>query len=180
MSQAYRDRVGAANAIYIEPRSLNKLLKKLERISLWSEKDAVKLLNINERVGQVYATALKANIKDYSKDIIVKFRGRESMTVKKGQLRRSAGTWQPSKSSPKILAGPRTRSIGRRGKTKPNADGWFAHIVEKGDFGSRFGGRHKTKNTGVFGRTKKATQNRSKKLQLILLRKEFARYVKMI
>lgn len=75
------------------------------------------------------------------------------------------------------MAGPRTNSIGRR-KTKKNADGWYAHIVEKGDFDDRFGGKHKTQNTGVFERGVRSTRNRSLKLQLALYQKEFSRYAK--
>jgi hypothetical protein len=75
------------------------------------------------------------------------------------------------------MGGPRTNAIGRR-KTKRNADGFFAHIVEKGDFGPRFGGKHRTQNTGVFTRGLSATKGRSEKLQFALLKKEFARYVK--
>jgi hypothetical protein len=75
------------------------------------------------------------------------------------------------------MGGPRTNSIGRR-KTRKNADGFYAHIVEKGDFGPRFGGKHRTQNTGVFSRGLKATRSRSEKLQLMLLRQEFKRFVK--
>ena len=65
-------------------------------------------------------------------------------------------------------------------KTKKYDDGWFAHIVEKGDFGPRFGGKHRTQNTGVFSRGMKATKNRSEKRQFILLKREFAKYAKTL
>lgn len=94
-----------------------------------------------------------------------------------GTLRRSAGTWQPDKSRNNVMGGPRTNAIGRR-KTKRNADGFYAHIVEEGDFGPRFGGKHRTQNTGVFSRGISSTRGRSEKLQLMLLRKQFAQYVK--
>jgi len=152
---------------------LNELYKKIEAIAKWSEQDSNKLQAINTRVGNVYANYLKANIKDYSKPI--SFRGK---TIRPGQLRNSAGTWMPDKNhSNTVLAGPKTNNILPR-KTRWGKDGFFAHIVEKGDFGPRFGGKHRTQNTGVFSRGISSTRSRSQKLQLMLLRKEFARYVK--
>ncbi len=151
----------------------NQLYKNIDKIAQWSVRDSAKLQAIGERVGGVYANYLKANVKDLDKD--TSLRGRK---IKKGQLRRSSGTWQPSKDSNTILAGPRTKAIGKRGKTTKYADGFYAHIVEKGDFGPRFGGKHRTQNTGVFSRGMKATKNRSEKLQFILLKREFANYAK--
>ena len=159
-------------AATVQVLGVNELLKKIDKLAKWSEKDSQKLVSIGERVGSVYANYLKANIKDLDKD--TSLRGRK---IKKGQLRRSAGTWQPNKKQNTVLAGPRTKAIGRKGKTTKYADGFYAHIVEKGDFAERFGGKHKTQNTGVFEQGIKATQNRSKKLQEILLRREFSQYV---
>ena len=133
------------------------------------------VLDIELLPGNVYANYLKANIKDLDKD--TSLRGRK---IKKGQLRRSSGTWQPKKDSNTILAGPRTKNIGRRGKTTKYADGFYAHIVEKGDFAERFGGKHRTQNTGIFEQGKKATKSRSEKLQFILLKREFANYAKTL
>ena len=151
---------------------VNQLFAKIDKIAKWSERDSQKLQAIGHRVGDVYANYLKANVKDYSKPII--FRGRK---ITPGTLRRSAGTWLPDKNRNNVMGGPRTNAIGRR-KTRRNADGFFAHIVEKGDFGPRFGGKHRTQNTGVFSRGLRSTKGRSEKLQFMLLRAEFARYVK--
>lgn len=151
---------------------VNKLFDKIDKIARWSERDSQNLQNIGHRVGSVYANYLKANIKDYSKPI--KFRGG---IIRPGQLKRSAGTWLPEKGRNNVMGGPRTNSIGRR-KTRKNADGFYAHFVEKGDFPERFGGKHRTQNTGVFSRGLSATRSRSEKLQLSLLRKEFSRYCK--
>ena len=152
---------------------LNELQRKIEEIARWSQRDSDKLQAINTRVGDVYANYLRANVKDYDKPIA--FRGK---MIRPGQLRKSAGTWMPDKShSNTVLAGPKTNNILPR-KTRWGKDGFFAHIVEKGDFGPRFGGKHRTQNTGVFSRGISATRGRSKKLQLMLLRREFARYVK--
>ena len=149
----------------------NQLYKNINRLAQWSVRDSAKLQNIGERVGDVYANYLKANVKDLDKD--TSLRGRK---IKKGQLRRSSGTWQPDKKRNTILAGPRTKAIGKRGKTTKYADGFYAHFVEKGDFASRFGGKHTTQNTGVFSRGIRSTKNRSEKLQTILLKRNFAKY----
>ena len=149
----------------------NELYKNINRLAQWSVRDSAKLQAVGERVGDVYANYLKANVKDLDKDTSV--RGRK---IKKGQLRRSSGTWQPDKNKNTILAGPRTKAIGKRGKTTKYADGFYAHFVEKGDFASRFGGKHTTQNTGVFSRGIRSTKNRSEKLQIILLKRNFAKY----
>ena len=152
----------------------NELFKNIDKLAKWSVKDSKALQDVGHRVGAVYANYIKSNVKDLGKDI--KVRG---MKVKSGQLRRSGGTWQPDKNRNTIMGGPRTNAIGRR-KTKKADDGWYAHIVEKGDFGPRFGGKHRTQNTGVFSRGMKATTNRSLKLQEILLKKNFAKYTKKL
>jgi hypothetical protein len=149
----------------------NELYKNINRLAQWSVRDSAKLQAVGERVGDVYANYLKANVKDLDKD--TSLRGRK---IKKGQLRRSSGTWQPDKKRNTILAGPRTKAIGKRGKTTKYADGFYAHFVEKGDFASRFGGKHTTQNTGVFSRGIRSTKNRSEKLQIILLKRNFAKY----
>jgi len=158
---------------------VSELNRRIDKLAQWSIKDSEALQKIGHKVGGVYASYLKANIKDLGTDITVRTK-KDTLKVKKGQLRRSSGTWQPNKNSNTILAGPRTKTIGRRGKTTKYADGFYAHIVEKGDFAERFGGKHRTQNTGVFEQGKKATKNRSEKLQLILLKREFAKYAKAI
>ncbi len=152
----------------------NELYKKIDKIATWSERDSVALQNVGHRVGAVYANYIKANVKDLGKDISVR-----GTTVMSGQLRKSGGTWLPDKNRNTVMSGPRTNSIGRR-KTKTYEDGWFAHIVEKGDFGSHFGGKHRTRNFGVFSRGMKATTSRSTKLQEMLLKKSFAKYIRVL
>ena len=155
-------------------KGLDEALKKLERLAKWSEKDFANLVTINERVGEVYINSLKANIKDFDRDILVQRTNGTDILVKRGQLRRSIGVFQPQKDRIKVLAGPKTNTIGKR-KTRKYADGWFAHIVEGGD---SFGIKKRTQNTGVFERSQKATQQRMKKLQTQLLRKEYERFMK--
>ena len=158
----------------IRVSGLNKILSKIDKLAQWSVRDSEKLQEIGHRVGDVYANYLSANVKDYSKPII--FRGKK---IQPGTLRRSSGTWLPDKNSNIVLAGPRTNAIGRR-KTRRNADGFYAHIVEKGDFGPRFGGKHRTQNTGVFTRGMKSTESRSEKLLTMLLKQNFKRYTKSL
>lgn len=155
-------------------KGLDQALKKLEKLALWSEKDFANLVTINERVGEVYNNSLKANIKDFHRDILVQRTNGTDILVKRGQLRRSIGVFQPQKDRIKVLAGPKTNTIGKR-KTRKYADGWFAHIVEGGD---SFGIKKRTQNTGVFERSQKATQQRMVQLQTRLLRKEYERYMK--
>jgi len=155
-------------------KGLDQALKKLEKLALWSEKDFANLVTINERVGEVYNNSLKANIKDFDRDIFVQRKSGTDILVKRGQLRRSIGVFQPQKDRIKVLAGPKTNTIGKR-KTRKYADGWFAHIVEGGD---SFGIKKRTQNTGVFERSQKATQQRMVQLQTRLLRKEYERFMK--
>lgn len=169
----------------VEINGINEVLKKLEKLAKWSEKDHNALVDINTRVADVYAGSLRANIKDFGKDIKVYKKnqgpgrnpgnasGKVRIIVKSGQLRRSIDTWLPNRNKTRVLAGPKTNTMGRR-KTRKNADGWFAHIVEGGD---SFGIKKNTPNTGVFKRSKMATQGRMEKLHVRLLRNRFERYM---
>ena len=176
----------------VQVDGLNGVLKKLEQLAMWSEKDYRKLIEINERVGEVYNNSLRANIKDFEEDIYVYKDGtgpgrnkgskngvRKNVRaiVKRGQLRRSVGVWQPERDRIKTLAGPRTNNIGGRRKrgVRKNSDGWFAHIVEGGD---SFGRKKRTRNTGVFERSKRATVGRANALLVRLLRQEFERFMR--
>jgi len=165
-----RSRARHGQSISIE--GMDKINKKLDKLLRWKFEAKDKFIALNTRVADVYPKYLRANIKDYHKNI--DFRG---SIIKPGQLRKSAGTWQPNKMYTNVMGGPKTNNILPR-KTRWQADGFFAHIVEKGDFGPRFGGKHRTQNTGVFSRGLRSTKNRSKKLQVMLLRKEFTRYIK--
>ena len=161
----------------VQVDGLNGVLKKLERLAMWSEKDFRKLVEINERVGEVYNSSLRSNIKDFDRDIKVQFKDRADIIVKRGQLRRSVGVWQPDRKRIKTLAGPRKNNIGGRRKrgVRKNSDGWFAHIVEGGD---SFGRKKRTRNTGVFERSKRATVGRANALLVRLLRQEFKRFMR--
>ena len=137
---------------------MNDVLKKLERLAKWSEKDYNNLVAINERVGDVYNASLQANIKDFPRDILVQRKNSSDILVKRGQLRRSLCVWQPDKNSIKVIAGPRTNTIGRR-KTRKYSDGWFTSwkVVALAAKTSR--------NTGVFMHCWRTTPNRMESLQ---------------
>ena len=169
-----RTRAGSGLQSSVSISGIEKINKKLEALSYWSETAKEKFVALNTRVGEVYAAYLRANVKDYPKKI--SFRGE---IIRPGQLRKSSGTWKPEKWGSNVMAGPRTNNILPR-KTTKTKDGFYAHIVEKGDFGPRFGGKHRTRNTGVFERGKRATQKRSKQLQVVLLKKEFKRFARSL
>lgn len=150
---------------------MKELERKIMRLAQWSEKDAQKLREIDERVAEVYNVALRANIKDSPVDIRVYRSKQLRQTIKQGTLRRSIKTFR-RRNKAITLAGPKT--TGKRGGNKKvnRQDGWFASIVENG---SGFGpGRNK----GVFERTQKATGNRMKKLRNQLLQREFQKYMR--
>ena len=153
---------------------LDKVMRKLDKLAKWSEKDYANLLAINERVADVYVKSAKSNVKDFDRDILVQRRGSSEILVKRGQLGRSLGIWQPERRSARVMAGPRANTIGRR-KTRKNADGWFAHIVEGGD---SFGIKKTTPNTGVFDRSKRATESRQRALLVRLLRAEYNKFMR--
>ena len=85
-------------------KGLDEALKKLEKLALWSEKDFANLVTINERVGEVYNASLKANIKDFDRDIFVQRKSGTDILVKRGQLRRSIGVFQPQKDRIKAVS----------------------------------------------------------------------------
>ena len=153
---------------------LDKVMRKLDKLAQWSDKDYANLLAINERVADVYVKSAQTNVKDFDRDILVQRSGSSDILVKRGQLRRSLGIWQPERRSARVMAGPRTNTLGRR-KTRKNADGWFAHIVEGGD---SFGIKKTTPNTGVFDRSKRATESRQRALLVRLLRAEYKKFMR--
>lgn len=158
----------------VEIDGLNQVLRKLDRLANWSEKDYANLLAINERVANVYVKSASANVKDFDRDILVQRKDSSDILVKRGQLRRSIGIWQPEKRNARVMAGPRTNTLGRR-KTRKDADGWFAHIVEGGD---SFGIKKTTPNTDVFDRSKRATESRQRALLVRLLRAEYEKFMR--
>ena len=150
----------------IKVHGMKKLERKIARLAKWSENDAQKLRDIDERVAEVYNVALRANIQDSPVDIKVYRSGEVRQTIKKGTLRRSIKTFRKRGNT---YAGPKST----KSRTKTNRqNGWFSAIVENG---SGFG---PARNKGLFTRTQKATSNRMKQLRNRLLRQEFKRWMK--
>ena len=90
--------------------------------------------------------------------IVVSGKKRSATYVHPGQLRDSMGTWSPDNKFPTVLAGPRANYPMKR-KVRANADGWFAHIVEEGDFPAAFGGKSSSHpNYKVMERAMQATE----------------------
>ena len=164
---------------------LNEVNKKLQALAMWSQRDHKNLVRINTQVAEIYTTLLKSTIIDFQSDIKVYRRtgggpGRKAgkkgeirQTVKKGTLRRSVKVWQPDKDRIQVWAGPRTR---RNTSSKVNrVDGWFAAIVEGGDY---FGNKSVADNTGVHEWSMKASRNRMQKLRNALLKVRYEKYMK--
>jgi len=158
---------------------------KLQQLAYWSERDYNNIVAINKKVVQIYVDVLKQQIEDFDQDIKVyektgggfgrkRSPGNVREIVRKGQLKRSIGSWVPSKDEAKVIAGPRTNWLGRRKVAKKN-DGWFAHIVEGGD---QLGMKLQTDNTGVFKWSRQATMQRMATLRNSLLRVQYERYMK--
>lgn len=164
---------------------LNEVNKKLQALAMWSQRDHDNLVRINTQVAEIYADVLKSQIVDFRTDIDVYRRtgggpgrkagkkGQIRQTIKKGTLRRSVKVWQPNKDRIQVWAGPRTR---RKTSSKVNrTDGWFAAIVEGGDY---FGNKSVADNTGVHEWSQRTTRNRMQKLRNALLKVRYEKYMK--
>lgn len=138
----------------IDPRSLRELERKIERLAHLDRNEKKNILAEARKVANIYVKAARTNIQDFPRDIVVQKKGGTKITIPKGTLRRSMGTWTPKNATSHVAAGPRS---GAFRKLPENRDGWFAHFVEYGNFPDAFGGKRTTRNTGVFERTKQAT-----------------------
>lgn len=147
-------------------KGMDEVLKNLNKLAQWSEKDAANLRAIDKRVGEVYNVSLRANIKDSPVDIKVYRGGEKRQTIKRGTLRRSVKTFVKRG---RTFAGPKST----KSRTKTNRqNGWFANIVEQGQ------GFGPSRSRGIFERTQKATNKRMIEMRNRLLRKEYERYMK--
>lgn len=139
----------------LDPQSLRKLERKIERLAAIDSKDRKVILTEARKVANIYVKAARGAIQDFPRDIeVIKSNGTR-IRIPKGTLRRSMGTWTPRGATSHIAAGPRSGAFRR---LPENRDGWFAHFVEYGNFPDAFGGQRTTRNTGVFARTQKSTQ----------------------
>lgn len=136
--------------VEFDKRQLNALSKKIEKLANVDKVARKEILSSARQIAQIYVKAARGAIQDYPRDIVVVRKSGTKITIPKGTLRRSMGTWTPKNSKSHIAAGPRA---GQFRKLTENRDGWFAHFVEYGNFPEAFGGNRRTRNTGVFART---------------------------
>jgi hypothetical protein len=135
-----------------DQNEMRKLMAKIDKLANIDSIAQREIIEAAESNAQIYVSAAKSRIRDYHKDIIVVKKNGTRLVIPRGTLRRSMGTWRPKGTKSMVMAGPRTRSLGK--SVGEDSDGWFAGIVEGGLFGPKFGGRKTTANTGVFEKTK--------------------------
>ena len=111
-------------------RELKQLQRKMQKVQKTMDGAKSKeLLKAHREVGKLYIKAAKSNIKNYHEDTVVKKKGKEYPIVR-GQLKKSMGSWRPSRKHVGVVTGPRSNAPMKR-KVRPQADGWFAHFVEE-------------------------------------------------
>ena len=120
--------------ITVDDKRMNRELQQLQRKIAKVQKtmDGAKskeLLKAHREIGKTYIKVARSNIKNYHEDTVVKKKGKE-YPVTKGQLKRSMGSWRPSRKHVGVVTGPRSNAPMKR-KVRPQADGWFAHFVEE-------------------------------------------------
>lgn len=157
----------------IEVQGLKEFEQRLNKAANWSSEDKKNLRRINRDVAKMYVQTARANIKSFPRDIIVQRRG-SRLVVQRGQMKRSMGTWLPSRGGTWVVGGPRTNALGKR-NARANSDGWFAHIVEGGD---SFGRKKTTVNTGVFKRSMRAVESGMRSMRDAKLGKQFESYMR--
>jgi hypothetical protein len=151
--------------IEFDKASIEKLTKKIEQLAAIDRKRAKEIRNEARKIAtENYVKRVKQSIKDFPTDIVVVKKNGTRITIPKGTLRRSIGTWQPKGSKTVVAAGPRSGNFRR---LPENRDGWFAHFVEYGNFPQAFGGKKVTANTGVFQKAKAAS---ARKIQAEMVR----------
>jgi hypothetical protein len=139
--------------VQLNQQELYKLQKKVQRMANFDQNFRREILKESRSVSNIYITAARNNIRDYSATIVVKRKSGTTITIPPGTLRRSIGTWIPKGAASHVASGPRSGTLGKR--LKPHEDGWFAHFVEYGARPEEFGGVQMTRNVGVFERTQK-------------------------
>jgi len=166
--------------ITVDDKRMNRELQQLQRKIAKVQKtmDGAKskeLLKAHREVGKLYIKAAKSNIKNYHEDTVVKKKGKEYPIVR-GQLKKSMGSWRPSRKHVGVVTGPRSNAPMKR-KVRPQADGWFAHFVEERP--KAFGPvdpetmkkrKRPPQNRGVFKRTMRQVVPKMKQEQVKLYR----------
>ena len=146
------------------------VFKKLERAAQFGA--------INEKdVRRRYRKVAQIFVRKDKRDIVVR-PNKDALLVYRGQLRDSMGTWSPDNKFPTVLAGPRVNYPMKR-KVPATSDGWFAHIVEEGDFPEEFGGKSASHpNYKVIRRAMEATQAQMRVKLQQELKQEFEKYMR--
>ena len=165
-------------------RDLNKLLKKFKRVEQDLDgKKSKEMLKSHREIGKMYVKAAKSNIKNYYEDTVVKKKGKEYPIVR-GQLKKSMGSWRPSRKHVGVVTGPRSNAPMKR-KVRPQADGWFAHFVEERpkaygpvDPETMKKRKRPPQNRGVFKRTMRQVVPKMKQEQVKLYRQTLKRSAK--
>lgn len=165
-------------------RELKQLQRKMQKVQKTMDGAKSKeLLKAHREVGKIYIKAAKSNIKNYHEDTVVKKKGKEYPIVR-GQLKKSMGSWRPSRKHVGVVTGPRSNAPMKR-KVRPQADGWFAHFVEERP--KAFGPvdpetmqkrKRPPQNRGVFKRTLNKVKPKMRQQQIELYRKTLNRAAK--
>jgi hypothetical protein len=151
----------------INRQELDKLMKRIERLAAIDTTKRKEIRNEARKIARNnYIAALKVSIQDYPRTIVV-VRDGTRIVIPPGTLRRSLGTWTPKDAKARIAAGPRA---GQFRKMPNNRDGWFAHFVEFGNFPDKFGGKHRTTNTGVFQNAMQQTSGKMRREMIDAMR----------
>lgn len=144
--------------IQVTVDGLADLEKRIQRAVEFGALNKSEASKSYRKISQIFVRKAKAMIKPYPRLIVVSGKKRSATYVHPGQLRDSMGTWSPDNKFPTVLAGPRA-NFPMKKKVRANADGWFAHIVEEGDFPAAFGGKSSSHpNYKVMERAMQATE----------------------
>ena len=162
-------------------RELKQLQRKMQKVQKTMDGTKSKeLLKAHREVGKLYIKAAKSNIKNYHEDTVVKKKGKEYPIVR-GQLKKSMGSWRPSRKHVGVVTGPRSNAPMKR-KVRPQADGWFAHFVEERpkaygpvDPETMKKRKRPPQNRGVFKRTMRQVVPKMKQEQVKLYRQTLKR-----
>jgi hypothetical protein len=157
---------------------VDRATKRINRAVTYGKLNRTEVAASYRKVSGIFIRKARSMTKDYPTTIRVRRGKTVPMDIEPGTLRRSFGNWHPSKKFPTILAGPRANHPMAR-KVQDNADGWFAHIVEEGDFNDHFGGNQKGHpNYKVTERAIKATKERMRQKLYGEIQKNFLKFMR--
>ena len=164
--------------ITTEIQGLERAQKRIARAQLYGKVRRADVVKSYRKVSGIFIRKARSMAKDYPEPIRV-LRGKTvPITVEPGTLRRSFGNWLPNSRFPTVLAGPRANYPMKR-KVAQNADAWFAHIVEEGDFAEEFGGKQQSHaNYKITERAIKATKEAMRQKLYGEIRKNFMHLIK--